>query len=98
VKVAQVVNLNRSLVSLQKSGFTVIGLAAEGATPLQDIKADTWRDKVVIVIGAEGAGLSRLVKENCDWLVNIPMAKGNESLNASVAASIVLQDMFRARN
>jgi 23S rRNA (guanosine2251-2'-O)-methyltransferase len=50
------------------------------------------------VIGAEGAGLSRLVKENCDWLVNIPMAKGNESLNASVAASIVLQDMFRARN
>jgi 23S rRNA (guanosine2251-2'-O)-methyltransferase len=50
------------------------------------------------VIGAEGAGLSRLVKESCDWLLNIPMAKGNESLNASVAASVVLQDMFRARN
>ena len=56
------------------------------------------KGKVVIVIGAEGAGLSRLVKENCDWLVNIPMASGNESLNASVAASIILQDMYRARN
>jgi 23S rRNA (guanosine2251-2'-O)-methyltransferase len=97
IKVAQVTNLNRSLISLQKVGFTVIGLASEGATPLQEIKADTWRDPVVIVIGAEGAGLSRLVKESCDWLVNIPMAKGNESLNASVAASVVLQDMFRAR-
>jgi 23S rRNA (guanosine2251-2'-O)-methyltransferase len=98
IKVAQVTNLSRSLISLQKSGFIVIGLAAEGSTPLQEIRADIWRDPVVIVIGAEGAGLSRLVKENCDWLVNIPMAKGNESLNASVAASIVLQDMFRARN
>ena len=98
IKVAQVTNLSRSLISLQKSGFIVIGLAAEGSTPLQEIRADISRDPVVIVIGAEGAGLSRLVKENCDWLVNIPMAKGNESLNASVAASIVLQDMFRARN
>jgi 23S rRNA (guanosine2251-2'-O)-methyltransferase len=98
IKVAQVTNLSRSLISLQKSGFIVIGLAAEGSTPLQEIRADIWRDPVVIVIGSEGAGLSRLVKENCDWLVNIPMAKGNESLNASVAASIVLQDMFRARN
>jgi 23S rRNA (guanosine2251-2'-O)-methyltransferase len=98
IKVAQVTNLSRSLISLQKSGFIVIGLAAEGSTPLQEIRADIWRDPVVIVIGAEGAGLSRLVKENCDWLVNIPMAKENESLNASVAASIVLQDMFRARN
>ena len=98
IKVAQVTNLSRSLISLQKSGFIVIGLAAEGSTSLQEIRTDIWRDPVVIVIGAEGAGLSRLVKENCDWLVNIPMAKGNESLNASVAASIVLQDMFRARN
>ncbi|MDE0974798.1 MAG: RNA methyltransferase, partial [Candidatus Nanopelagicales bacterium] len=98
IKVAQVTNLSRSLISLQKSGFIVIGLAPEGSTPLQEIRADIWRDPVVIAIGAEGAGLSRLVKENCDWLVNIPMAKGNESLNASVAASIVLQDMFRARN
>ena len=98
IKVAQVTNLSRSLIALQKSGFIVIGLAAEGSTPLQEIRADIWRDPVVIVIGAEGAGLSRLVKENCDWLVNIPMAKGNESLNASVAASIVLHDMFRARS
>ena len=98
IKVAQVTNLSRSLIALQKSGFIVIGLAAEGSTPLQEIRADIWRDPVVIVIGAEGAGLSRLVKENCDGLVNIPMAKGNESLNASVAASIVLHDMFRARS
>lgn len=97
IRVAQVTNLNRSLIALQKAGFTVIGLAADGATPLQKIDKDVLQGKVVIVIGAEGAGLSRLVKESCDWLVNIPMVGGNESLNASVAASIVLQDMYRAR-
>lgn len=97
IRVAQVTNLNRTLVSLQKAGFTVIGLAADGATPLQKIDKDVLQGKIVIVVGAEGAGLSRLVKESCDWLVNIPMAGGNESLNASVAASIVLQDMYRAR-
>lgn len=97
IRVAQVTNLNRSLVTLQKAGFTVIGLAAEGATPLHKLDKDVLQGKLVIVIGAEGAGLSRLVKESCDWLVNIPMVSGNESLNASVAASIVLQDMYRAR-
>jgi 23S rRNA (guanosine2251-2'-O)-methyltransferase len=98
IKVAQVTNLNRSLITLQKAGFTVIGLAADGATALHKLDKDVLQGKIVIVIGAEGAGLSRLVKENCDWLVNIPMAGGNESLNASVAASIILQDMYRARN
>lgn len=97
VRVAQVVNLNRSLASLKKNGFTIIGLAAEGDTPLQKLDSTILQTPVVVVVGAEGAGLSRLVKENCDWLVNIPMASGNESLNASVATSIVLNDIYRAR-
>jgi 23S rRNA (guanosine2251-2'-O)-methyltransferase len=49
-------------------------------------------------VGAEGAGLSRLVGETCDWRVSIPMAGGVESLNASVAAGIVLQAVYAARN
>jgi 23S rRNA (guanosine2251-2'-O)-methyltransferase len=97
VPVAQVTNMTRSLEGLQKQGFTVIGLAAEAAVSLSELRADVLTDPVVIVVGAEGAGLSRLVGETCDWRVSIPMAAGTESLNASVAASIVLQAVFSAR-
>jgi 23S rRNA (guanosine2251-2'-O)-methyltransferase len=97
VPVAQVTNMTRALEGLQKQGFTVIGLAAEAAVSLAELPADVLTDPVVIVVGAEGAGLSRLVGETCDWRVSIPMADGNESLNASVAASIVLQAVFSAR-
>jgi len=77
--------------------FTVIGLTADADVTLGSLDASVLLDPVVIVVGAEGAGLSRLVSETCDWRVSIPMVGGNESLNASVAAAIVLQAVFAAR-
>ncbi len=98
VPVAQVTNMTRSLETLQKAGFTVIGLAANADVTLGELAANVMTEPLVIVIGAEGAGLSRLVGQTCDWRVGIPMAGGVESLNASVAASIVLQAVFSARS
>lgn len=98
IPVAQVTNMTRSIESFQEAGFTVIGLAADADVSLQELDRDVLTDPVVIVVGAEGAGLSRLVGQKCDWRVSIPMVGGVESLNASVAASIVLQAVFTARS
>ncbi len=98
VPVAQVTNMTRTLQDVQKSGFTVIGLAADADVELGKLDRSVLTDPLVIVIGAEGAGLSRLVGQNCDWRVSIPMVGGVESLNASVAAGIVLQTVFSARS
>ena len=98
VRVAQVTNLTRAIQQFQKAGFTVIGLAAEADVDLADLAPAVLAGPVVVVVGAEGAGLSRLVGETCDQLVSIPMAAGTESLNASVAAGIVLQAVFAARS
>lgn len=98
IPVAQVTNTTRSLQQLQQDGFTVIGLTADADVDLGNLDAGMLTDPVAIVIGAEGAGLSRLVSETCDWRVRIPMVGGNESLNASVAAGIVLQAVFAARS
>lgn len=98
VPVAQVTNLTRALESFQKKGFTVVGLAADADCDLATLAKDVLTDPVIIVIGAEGEGLSRLVGETCDWRVGIPMVPGVESLNASVAAGIVLQAVFSARS
>jgi 23S rRNA (guanosine2251-2'-O)-methyltransferase len=98
VPVAQVTNMTRCIETLQKAGFTVIGLAADADVSLADLDRAVLTDPLVIVIGAEGAGLSRLVGQTCDWRVGIPMVGGVESLNASVAASIVLQAVFTARS
>lgn len=94
VPVAKVTNLNRALVHYAEAGFTVIGLAGEGTADLSAIDAE---DPVVLVIGSEGDGLARLVRENCDLLARIPISSEVESLNASVAASIALYELSRAR-
>ena len=96
VPVAQVTNLTRALESLQKDGFTVVGLAADGPEDIDALPVLT--DRLVLVIGSEGAGLSRLVGETCDWLARISMRGGTESLNASVAAGIALHAVFSARS
>ncbi len=97
VPVAQVTNLTRAIESFQKAGFMVIGLSADADTTLGELDLDVLTGPLLVVVGGEGAGLSRLVGETCDWRVSIPMAQGNESLNASVAAGIVLQSVFAAR-
>jgi rRNA methylases len=95
--VARVTNLRTSLTELHEAGWMSIGLEAETDTTFADIDDDVLTDKVVLVIGSEGAGLSRLVAETCDFRVRIPMVRDQESLNASVAAGIALNAVFSRR-
>jgi 23S rRNA (guanosine2251-2'-O)-methyltransferase len=95
IPVAQAVNLVRQLKAYQDAGCMVIGLAADGDVELPDL--DLADGPLVIVVGSEGKGLSRLVAETCDQLVSIPMANQVESLNAGVAASVTLYAVARAR-
>jgi 23S rRNA (guanosine2251-2'-O)-methyltransferase len=72
----------------------VIGLDADGDTVLDDLDGT---DPMVVVVGSEGKGLSRLVRQTCEQVVSIPMAGETESLNASVAAGVVLAEIARQR-
>jgi 23S rRNA (guanosine2251-2'-O)-methyltransferase len=93
--VARATNLERTLASWAKAGLLVIGLAADGELSLDDFEAGT--DPLVIVIGSEGRGLSRLVGERCDFKVRIPIVGDVESLNAGVAAGVALAEIARRR-
>jgi 23S rRNA (guanosine2251-2'-O)-methyltransferase len=95
VPVSQVVNLTRSLKACQEAGFIVVGLDADGETDLYDLEAATG--PLVVVVGSEGRGLSRLVGATCDLRVSIPMMSTIESLNASVAAAVTLAEVARRR-
>lgn len=97
IKVAQAVNLTRQLKAYQDAGCMVVGLDMAGDLSLPAL-GDVATGPVVLVIGSEGGGLSRLVAETCDHLVSIPMASSLESLNAGVAASIVLYAIDQARS
>ncbi|GAA4787444.1 23S rRNA (guanosine(2251)-2'-O)-methyltransferase RlmB [Streptomyces ziwulingensis] len=93
--VARATNLTRTLEAYQKAGAVVVGLAADGEVEVGELEA--LGGPVVIVVGSEGKGLSRLVGETCDHRVRIPMPGGTESLNAGVAAGIVLYEAARRR-
>lgn len=95
IPVAQTVNLVRQLKAYQDAGCMVVGLAADGDVSLPDL--DLADLPLVIVVGSEGKGLSRLVSETCDQLVSIPMSNQLESLNAGVAASVTLYAVAQAR-
>ena len=95
IPVAQAVNLTRQLKRYQEAGCMVVGLAADGDVSLPDL--DLADGPLVVVVGSEGDGLSRLVAETCDQLVSIPMVNSVESLNAGVAASVTLYAVSRAR-
>ena len=95
IPVAQVTNLTRQLKAYQAAGCMVVGLAADGEVSLPDLElAD---GPLVVVVGSEGGGLSRLVAETCDQRVSIPMVNDLESLNAGVAASVGLYAIAQAR-
>jgi 23S rRNA (guanosine2251-2'-O)-methyltransferase len=95
IPVAQAVNLVRQLKAYQDAGCMVIGLAADGDVSLPDL--DLGDGPLVVVVGAEDNGLSRLVTETCDQIVSIPMSGSLESLNAGVAASVALYAVARSR-
>ncbi|WKG02945.1 23S rRNA (guanosine(2251)-2'-O)-methyltransferase RlmB [Mycolicibacterium sp. HK-90] len=92
--VARATNLTRTLKSYADAGLQVVGLDAGGDTSLDELEG---AGPMVVVVGSEGKGLSRLVRENCDAVVSIPMAGPTESLNASVAAGVVLAEIARQR-
>ena len=94
VPVARVANISATLKDLKRLGIWVFGTAAEGTTALYD--ADL-KGPAAIVIGSEGDGMTRLVRENCDFLVSIPMKGRISSLNASAAAAILLYEAVRQR-
>lgn len=95
VPVARATNLTRTVEELKQNGYQVVGLEAGGEHTLDTYAGGT--DPVAIVVGSEGKGISRLVREHCDVLMSIPMADWVESLNASVAAGVVLSEFARQR-
>ncbi|MCP2293106.1 23S rRNA (guanosine(2251)-2'-O)-methyltransferase RlmB [Nocardia amikacinitolerans] len=92
--VARATNLTRTLKDWASQGIQVVGLDMGGDTTLDEFDGTA---PTVIVVGSEGKGLSRLVRENCDSILSIPMAGPVESLNASVAAGVVLAEIARQR-
>ncbi|MDZ3836932.1 MAG: 23S rRNA (guanosine(2251)-2'-O)-methyltransferase RlmB [Rhodospirillales bacterium] len=92
VPLVAVVNLARALRALQEAGFCCIGLDAEAELTLAALPR---ADRVALVLGSEGRGLRRLVRESCDTLARIPIATDSESLNLSAAAAIALYELAR---
>jgi 23S rRNA (guanosine2251-2'-O)-methyltransferase len=96
VPVARASNLARTLHAYREAGIFVVGLDAAGATPVRELELATA--PLVLVVGAEGKGLSRVVTQACDMLVRIPITEQTESLNAGVAASIALYEVAAVRS
>lgn len=95
VKVASVTNLSQTLLKLKDKGYWVIGTDMKDAVDYRSVNYDM---PVVLVIGSEGSGMHRLVRENCDIKVTLPMESDIGSLNASVACSILLYQIYSQRN
>ena len=95
VKVARVNNLTETIKYLKENDVWIYGTDIEGKCYYNEQK---YNGGVAIVIGSEGFGMSRLVKDNCDFLVKIPMVGKINSLNASVSAGILMYEVFNQRN
>lgn len=94
VPVARVSNLVQTMVMLKQKGCWIVG--ADGAADKSCFEVDL-KGPLALVVGSEGRGLSRLVKERCDFLVKLPMAGKINSLNAATAASVIMYEIFRQR-
>jgi 23S rRNA (guanosine2251-2'-O)-methyltransferase len=95
VKIAEVVNIARALETLKAAGVWTVGYAGDGSKRYDEID---YTLPTALVLGAEGTGLRRLVRERCDWLVSVPMRGHVQSLNVSVTAGIALFEALRQRN
>ncbi|HEV3232774.1 MAG TPA: 23S rRNA (guanosine(2251)-2'-O)-methyltransferase RlmB [Candidatus Dormibacteraeota bacterium] len=95
IRIAQVGRIAQAVERLHEAGFWIVGLAGEGEMAYD--RAD-YRGRAAIVVGAEGEGLHHLVRERCDQLVRLPMLGKVESLNAGVAAAIVMYEALRQRS
>jgi 23S rRNA (guanosine2251-2'-O)-methyltransferase len=94
VKIAEVVNIARALDDLKRAGVWTVGLAGDAQKTYDELDLTL---PTALVVGAEGTGLRRLVRERCDWLAAIPMAGHVQSLNVSVAAAVALFEALRQR-
>lgn len=92
IPVSRVVNLKRALEALKEAGFWIYGLSSEGSQPLHNVVFDR---PTVLVVGAEGDGLSLTVQQGCDVLISIPLRGQTPSLNASVATGMALYEVYR---
>jgi len=95
VKTAEVTNLNQTIIDLKKLGFWIYGTGM--GKDARDYRTVDYKGKIALVIGSEGDGISRLVKENCDFIVKLPMMGSVQSLNASVAAGILFYEVLNQR-
>ncbi len=95
MRVARVANITESIKKLKEYGLWIYGLDMEGSSKIYDTKFDS---ALGIVVGNEGTGISRLVKENCDFMVNIPMYGNINSFNASVSAAICIYEVAKQKN
>lgn len=93
VKICQVTNLNNTIKLLKKKGFWLVGADMDG----ENYTKMKYPDKTALVIGSEGFGLSRIVKESCDFVVSIPMYGKVNSLNASVACGILVYEVIKGK-
>ena len=98
VKVAQINNVAQTIKQLKDLNITVIGSDMEGIDIYDDVSRVDFKAPIVLIIGSEGKGMRRLTKENCDYLLKIPMVGRINSLNASVAAAILMYEIFRQHN
>jgi 23S rRNA (guanosine2251-2'-O)-methyltransferase len=94
IPVVRVTNIARTMEELKERGLWFVGTDADGTHDYREVKYDMG---VGLVIGSEGKGMSRLVKEKCDFVVSLPMVGSVTSLNASVAAGLLLYEVFRGR-
>lgn len=94
VKIARVTNLVNTIKYLKEKNFWVVGTSMEGTSYTKI----NYKGNTAIVIGNEGDGMARLVKENCDFIASIPMIGKTNSLNASVAAGIMIYEVVRQKN
>lgn len=95
IPVALAANLNATIKDFKKRGLFVVGLDGGGDMSLPSFKLGN--EPLLLVVGSEGKGLSRLVQENCDAIVSIPISKDTESLNAGIATSVVLYEVSKSR-
>jgi len=94
IPIAQVSNVNEVIKRLKKEGVWIAGLERDGS---QDFKSIDYKSSIAIVIGSEGSGIAKLTRELCDFIVTIPMKGKITSLNASVAAALVMYEAVRQR-
>lgn len=94
VKVSQVTNLNNCIKKLKDNGYWVVGAEANNSV---DYRQVDYKGKIVLVVGSEGKGISKLVLDNCDYKVRLPMVGKVNSLNVSVACAILLYQIYNNR-